>query len=181
MARLLKALALTFSTAAALAAPAARAEEDAASNRVAPDDAICDGVAQYSGFTNLTTGDKHYFSWAFESRNDPATDPVILWMTGGPGCSSEVALFGENGPCKVNEDGTATTPNPYSWNNNATLIYVDQPTGTGFSYGENKDHDPHQELDPEELDVPEVDDPLEEVRPAKHRADIVMTASPAAM
>ena len=97
---------------------------------------LCDpGVKQYSGYIDLTTGAKHLFYWAFESRNDPATDPVILWMTGGPGCSSAVALFGENGPCKVNADGTATTLNPYSWNRNATLIYVDQPAGTGFSYG----------------------------------------------
>ena len=59
----------------------------------------------------------------------------MLWLNGGPGCSSAVALFGENGPCKVNADGTATKLNPYSWNRNATLIYVDQPAGTGFSYG----------------------------------------------
>ena len=56
-------------------------------------------------------------------------------MTGGPGCSSEVALFGENGPCQVNADGTDTITNPYSWNSNATVIYIDQPAGTGFSYG----------------------------------------------
>lgn len=100
-------------------------------------EALCDStVQQYGGYVDLSTGPKHLFYWAFESRNDPAHDPVILWMTGGPGCSSEVALFGENGPCKVNEDGTATTVNPYSWNTNATLIYVDQPAGTGFSYGQ---------------------------------------------
>jgi cathepsin A (carboxypeptidase C) len=88
----------------------------------------------------LTTGDKHYFYWSFESRNDPANDPVVLWMTGGPGCSSEVALFGENGPCHVTADGSSTTKNPYSWNSNATLIYIDQPAGTGFSYGSGMDH-----------------------------------------
>eukprot|EP00949_MAST-11_sp_MAST-11-sp1_P003566 g3566.t1 len=104
------------------------------------DSAICDSVQQYSGYFNLTTGDKHYFYWFFESRGDPANDPVILWLTGGPGCSSEVALFGENGPCKVNEEGTNTTLNPYSWNANANLLYVDQPTGTGFSYGLGLDH-----------------------------------------
>jgi cathepsin A (carboxypeptidase C) len=44
-------------------------------------------------------------------------------MTGGPGCSSELALFAENGPCKVNDDGATTTKNPYSWNSNANLVY----------------------------------------------------------
>eukprot|EP00657_Telonema_sp_P-1_P005590 TRINITY_DN23072_c0_g1_i1.p1 TRINITY_DN23072_c0_g1~~TRINITY_DN23072_c0_g1_i1.p1 ORF type:complete len:281 (-),score=70.93 TRINITY_DN23072_c0_g1_i1:143-985(-) len=62
-------------------------------------------------------------------------------MTGGPGCSSEVALFGENGPCTVNAAGTDTVTNPYSWNSNASLIYIDQPAGTGFSYGTGMDHD----------------------------------------
>eukprot|EP00754_Rhynchopus_humris_P039951 Rhum_TRINITY_DN23025_c0_g1::Rhum_TRINITY_DN23025_c0_g1_i1::g.176870::m.176870 len=101
---------------------------------------LCDPqVKQYTGYHKLDTGDKHYFYWAFESRHVPATDPFVLWMTGGPGCSSELALFEENGPCKVNNDSSGTTPNPYGWNNNATLLYVDQPTGTGFSYGWARD------------------------------------------
>lgn len=75
------------------------------------------------------------------SRESLEFDPVVLWMTGGPGCSSEVALFGENGPCHVNADGTGTTNNPYAWNSNATIIYIDQPAGTGFSYGSGMDHD----------------------------------------
>ena len=33
----------------------------------------------------------------FESR-DTRTDPVVIWLTGGPGCGSELALFFENGP-----------------------------------------------------------------------------------
>jgi len=105
-----------------------------------PDTAICDAVQQYTGYFKLTTGDKHYFYWFFESRNKPSTDPVVLWMTGGPGCSSEVALFGENGPCQVNANGTDTISNPHSWNSNANLLYIDQPAGTGFSYGTGLDH-----------------------------------------
>lgn len=96
---------------------------------------LCDNVKQYSGYFRLTeTPKRNYFYWFFESRNNPATDPVVLWMTGGPGCSSEVALFGENGPCTVNELGESTKLNPFSWNSNASLLYVDQPAGTGFSY-----------------------------------------------
>ncbi|GMI25104.1 hypothetical protein TrRE_jg3542, partial [Triparma retinervis] len=77
---------------------------------------------------------KNLFYWMFESRNDPSTDPVILWMSGGPGCSSQLALFGENGPYVVEDDLTLKL-NQQSWNNNATVIWVDQPVGTGFSYG----------------------------------------------
>lgn len=52
------------------------------------------------------------FYWFFESRNNPATDPLVVWLTGGPGCSSELALLLENGPFVIN--GTANPVfNPY--------------------------------------------------------------------
>ena len=41
------------------------------------------------------TKDAHLFYWFFESRGEPSKDPVVLWLTGGPGCSSELALFVE--------------------------------------------------------------------------------------
>ena len=40
------------------------------------------------------------FYFFFESRKDK-TDPVVIWLTGGPGCGSELALFYENGPFKI--------------------------------------------------------------------------------
>eukprot|EP00056_Hartaetosiga_gracilis_P004087 m.71217 g.71217 ORF g.71217 m.71217 type:complete len:436 (-) comp11701_c0_seq7:784-2091(-) len=80
-------------------------------------------------------GTAHLFYWFFESRNDPTNDPFVMWMSGGPGCSSQLALFGENGPYIVQEDLNLTL-NPHSWNNNATVLWIDQPVGTGFSYGD---------------------------------------------
>jgi len=76
------------------------------------------------------------FYWMFESQNNPKTDPLVLWLTGGPGCSSELALFFENGPYTVNTD-LSLDANPFSWNLKANLLYVDQPGGTGFSYVKN--------------------------------------------
>eukprot|EP00741_Cyanophora_paradoxa_P009851 tig00001657_g9542.t1 len=77
----------------------------------------------------------HLFYWMFESRGDVAQDPVVVWLTGGPGCSSELALLSENGPLNLKPDGKLER-NPYSWNEAATVVYVDQPVGTGFSYVE---------------------------------------------
>lgn len=77
---------------------------------------------------------EHNFFWAFESRNDPKNDPVLLWLNGGPGCSSFTSLM-ENAPCLVNGEG-GTTFNPFAWNSNATVILLDQPIGVGFSYSD---------------------------------------------
>ncbi|KAI9490418.1 Alpha/Beta hydrolase protein [Zychaea mexicana] len=101
-----------------------------------PDAEICDpSVKQYSGYLDSVEDDKHFFFWFFESRNDPATDPIVLWLNGGPGCSSMTGLFLELGPCQLNEFGNETYYNPYSWNNNASLIFLDQPINVGYSYG----------------------------------------------
>merc|ERR1712013_687757 len=71
----------------------------------------------------------------FESRSSPSKDPLVLWLTGGPGCSSQLALLAENGPCTVGKDGRTTSVNNYSWNSNANVIWLDQPAATGFSTG----------------------------------------------
>lgn len=103
---------------------------------------LCDTVEQQAGYFTVggAAQDKHYFYWYFESRSSPSTDPVLLWMTGGPGCSSELALLFENGPCQPTSDGQSTVINPFSWNNQSNIIYIDQPTGVGFSYGQEGDH-----------------------------------------
>ncbi|PHH69653.1 hypothetical protein CDD82_7618 [Ophiocordyceps australis] len=92
-----------------------------------------DTVKQYSGYLDDDATDKHLFYWFFESRNDAQNDPVVLWLNGGPGCSSLTGLFMELGPSKINQ---ALEPvyNPYSWNNNASVIFLDQPVNVGFSH-----------------------------------------------
>lgn len=94
-----------------------------------------DTVEQYTGYLNVDQLGKHFFFWFFESRNDPKNDPVILWLNGGPGCSSATGLFFELGPSSIN---ATIQPefNPYSWNSNASVIFLDQPVGVGYSYTE---------------------------------------------
>ncbi|KAF2111581.1 carboxypeptidase S1 [Lophiotrema nucula] len=100
---------------------------------------ICEttpGVNQYSGYLSVGTNMNMWF-WFFEARQNPATAPLTAWFNGGPGCSSMIGLFQENGPCKFKVGSANTTPinNTYSFNNYANMIYVDQPIGVGFSYG----------------------------------------------
>ncbi|KAK9709662.1 hypothetical protein K7432_008884 [Basidiobolus ranarum] len=98
---------------------------------------VCDpSVKQVSGYLDLDSN-QHFFFWFFESRSQPETDPLILWLNGGPGCSSLLGLLMEMGPCRADPNGNGTHINPNSWNNNANTIFLDQPFGTGFSYGEN--------------------------------------------
>lgn len=97
---------------------------------------LCDpSVQQLSGYFASGTEGREYFFWFFESRNDPSTDPLVMWLTGGPGCSSILALLTENGPCYVNDNGDGTYLSETSWNSKANAIWVDQPPGTGFSKG----------------------------------------------
>ncbi|KAF0698430.1 Aste57867_10959 [Aphanomyces stellatus] len=111
------------------------------------DPAFCDVTRQQSGYIQLPHKvDDHYFYWFFESRGNPETDPLVLWLTGGPGGSSMFALLHENGPCTIDANLTTVT-NPYSWTNHANVIWLDQPTGVGFSYSTSKHDEDHTEVD----------------------------------
>lgn len=83
----------------------------------------------------LTILGANYWFWFFEARNNPTTAPLATWFNGGPGCSSMIGLFQENGPCQFYNGASTPSLNPYSFNNYANMLYVDQPAGTGFSYG----------------------------------------------
>ncbi|KAL4472405.1 hypothetical protein ABPG74_018354 [Tetrahymena malaccensis] len=104
---------------------------------------ICDQNAiflnetYYPGFISVTEKSDLFYI-LFQSRSNPSTDPLVLWLNGGPGCSSLLGLFEENGPYKINDDATLRS-NPFSWNSNANLIYVDQPVGTGYSHADARD------------------------------------------
>ncbi|KAH6639940.1 serine carboxypeptidase [Truncatella angustata] len=109
---------------------------------------ICEttpGVKSYSGYVHLPAGllddtgeVQNYpintFFWFFESRIDPHNAPLAIWLNGGPGGSSMMGLLEENGPCFVGPDSKSTYLNPWSWNNEVNMLYLDQPTQVGFSY-----------------------------------------------
>ncbi|XP_010556480.1 PREDICTED: serine carboxypeptidase-like 1 [Tarenaya hassleriana] len=79
------------------------------------------------------------FYYFIKSERKPSEDPVLVWLTGGPGCSSFSGLALEIGPLKfelTEYNGTTPTllPTPDSWTKSASIIFVDQPAGAGFSY-----------------------------------------------
>ncbi|XP_050214128.1 serine carboxypeptidase-like 17 [Mercurialis annua] len=79
------------------------------------------------------------FYYFIKSQRNFKEDPLLLWLTGGPGCSALSGLLYEIGPLtfKVAEyNGSLPTLilNPHSWIQAASIIFVDMPVGTGFSY-----------------------------------------------
>ncbi|KAI9063414.1 peptidase S10 serine carboxypeptidase [Trametes sanguinea] len=101
---------------------------------------FCDPTVNvYTGYLDVDQGAKHLFFYFFESRRDPSTDDVMMWINGGPGCSSSLGLLMELGPCNIdmgNSSGNGTLWNPYSWNAEANIFFLDQPVGVGFSYAD---------------------------------------------
>lgn len=90
-------------------------------------------TTSYSGlFTVNRTYNKNLFGWFFPSKN--LSDPVMLWLQGGPGLSSMFGLFAEMGPFKI-ENGTLI-PRETSWTNTHSILYIDNPVGTGYSFSE---------------------------------------------
>ncbi|TKY67169.1 Serine carboxypeptidase 49 [Spatholobus suberectus] len=83
------------------------------------------------------------FYFFFESRKSKA-DPVVIWLTGGPGCGSELALFYENGPFHISNN-LSLIWNDYGWDQASNILFVDQPTGTGFSYSSDESDSRHDE------------------------------------
>ncbi|VDM47719.1 unnamed protein product [Toxocara canis] len=97
---------------------------------------------QYSGYLRSSTQGNYLHYWFMESQGNPSSDPVVLWLNGGPGCSSMGGLFNELGPFRPNPDARTLYENVYSWNKAANMLFLETPRGVGFSYQDtdvNKD------------------------------------------
>ena len=97
------------------------------------------GEDQHPGFVKLNDTDDLFY-WLFKSRGDKTKDPLVIWLTGGPGCASTMAALSENGPFHVDPSTLNLIKNNYSWNEKANLVFIDQPIGTGFSKGKLTDY-----------------------------------------
>ncbi|KAG4204718.1 hypothetical protein ERO13_A04G058500v2 [Gossypium hirsutum] len=92
--------------------------------------------AHYAGYVTVNKhSGRALFYWFFEAAKDPDSKPLLLWLNGGPGCSS--VAYGEAeeiGPFHIRPDGKTVYLNPYSWNQVVNILFLESPVGVGFSY-----------------------------------------------
>jgi len=96
-------------------------------------------------------GQNYFFYWLFAPDDGSGKDmdfsdrsiPLIIWLNGGPACSSMDGLWLENGPFRLTENKSDNSwsieLDEYSWHKSpAFVLYIDQPVGTGISFTTNK-------------------------------------------
>jgi carboxypeptidase D len=84
--------------------------------------------------TNLDSANKLYF-WFQPSPNPAASKEIVIWLNGGPGCSSLEGFLQENGPFVWQYGTFLPVANPWGWHHLTNMVWVEQPIGTGFSTG----------------------------------------------
>ncbi|EQL01810.1 serine-type carboxypeptidase [Ophiocordyceps sinensis CO18] len=79
----------------------------------------------------------HMFFWFFPTANEEhkETKEIVIWLNGGPGCSSLLGLIQENGPFLWPPGLRKPVSNPWSWHLLSNIVYVEQPVTVGFSQG----------------------------------------------
>lgn len=96
-------------------------------------------VESYAGYATVNkTCDSNLFFWFFPAENNPKSAPVSIWLQGGPGASSLYGLFLEHGPYFLKPNNKLSL-RKYSWTKLASMLYIDNPVGTGFSYAKSLD------------------------------------------
>ncbi|KAG9243500.1 Alpha/Beta hydrolase protein [Calycina marina] len=97
---------------------------------------IFESQKQYTGWVHMPGNySTNTFFWFIEARQ-PTTE-LTIWLNGGPGSSSMLGLFAENGPCEVIEVANGqfgTQARDWGWDRASNVLYIDQPNQVGFSY-----------------------------------------------
>ncbi|KII94629.1 hypothetical protein PLICRDRAFT_127694 [Plicaturopsis crispa FD-325 SS-3] len=89
-----------------------------------------DPKASSASSTDVTA---HIFFAMIKARRTADKERLMFWFNGGPGCSSFDGLMMEVGPWRIDGQGGLKTVEG-GWEEYTTMVYVDQPAGTGFSY-----------------------------------------------
>ncbi|KAI1438476.1 Alpha/Beta hydrolase protein [Xylaria sp. CBS 124048] len=93
-----------------------------------------DSIKMHAGHIEVTPEHNgNLFFWHFQNKHIADRQRTIIWLNGGPGCSSEDGAMMEIGPYRM-KDADNLQYNPGSWHEFANLLFVDNPVGTGYSY-----------------------------------------------
>ncbi|KAL8471741.1 hypothetical protein ACS0TY_028470 [Phlomoides rotata] len=94
------------------------------------------GFQQFSGYVTADeVAGRALFYWLTEAVQQPLSRPLVVWLNGGPGCSSVAYGASEEiGPFKIRKSTSSLYLNNYSWNKLANLLFLETPAGVGFSY-----------------------------------------------
>uniref|UniRef100_A0A0E0HE29 carboxypeptidase D n=1 Tax=Oryza nivara TaxID=4536 RepID=A0A0E0HE29_ORYNI len=90
----------------------------------------------YSGYVTVDKrAGRSLFYWLQEAPAAAQPAPLVLWLNGGPGCSSVAYGASEElGAFRIRPDGATLFLNDYRWNKVANILFLDSPAGVGFSY-----------------------------------------------
>ncbi|XP_075647084.1 serine carboxypeptidase-like 40 [Castanea sativa] len=92
--------------------------------------------SQYGGYVTVDkSAGRALYYYFVEAQHSKDSLPLLLWLNGGPGCSSlAYGAMQELGPFRVHSDGKTLYDNKFSWNNVANVLFLESPAGVGFSY-----------------------------------------------
>ncbi|GMI93754.1 serine carboxypeptidase-like 44 [Hibiscus trionum] len=90
---------------------------------------------QFSGYIDVDPiAGKSLFYYFVEAESDPINQPITIWLTGGPGCSSVGDGFVGVGPFITTNNAIGLKRNPYAWTKVSNVLFIDSPIGSGWSY-----------------------------------------------
>lgn len=101
----------------------------------------------YAGLLPITAAKdeaREFFFWWYPAEGKVGKDDLVIWLNGGPGCSSLEGLLQENGPILFPFNSTKVVKNPYSWTKLSNVLWVEQPVGVGLGKGKP---DVHNEME----------------------------------
>ena len=105
------------------------------------------GFSGYAGLITVSEATSSYlYFWFFSAISGNTSAPLLLWLQGGPGESSLFGVFDENGPFSVDKDGLLRS-REITWNRKYHMLYIDNPTGTGFSFTKTTGGFSHSSMD----------------------------------
>jgi carboxypeptidase C (cathepsin A) len=102
----------------------------------------------YSGYFNISGRNEKDIHYIFqESQNDRDNDPLILWVSSFPGCSSVFSMLYEVGAFQLLvPENPSFNISKWAWNMKANLLFLEAP-GAGFSTGPTNTSDDQLTLD----------------------------------